>query len=82
MLTCDVLFPLICDAQFCNRYTHICQDGHAHPVGGRETLGQIAHGSADFAVGPSVLTHDKLGDFGVGGGDVYGVLQSLFINPH
>ena len=53
---------------------HICQDGHAHPVGGRETLGQIAHGSADFAVGPAVLTHDQLGDFGVGGGNVYGVL--------
>ena len=53
MVTCDVLFPLICDAQLCNRYTDVRQNSHGNPVRRGKPLGQIPHGSSHLSIGTS-----------------------------
>ena len=45
-------------------------------------LGKITHGSAHFAVRPTILAHYKLSHLSIGLFDINRKFQSLLINPH
>lgn len=62
--------------------TDIIQYCHRSSVRHGKTLGEVAHGCSNLAVGATVLTHDELCQFGVWRGDVNRILQTLFIIPH
>ena len=64
---------------FCRNIIENCR---SHPVRSSKTLGKITHGSSYFAIRPTVLAHDKLGQLCVRSFNVYRILKSFFIIPH